>query len=106
MTREVSLRPEAEADVEEAADYTIATWGHDQAQSYIADLRRATEQLATTALRHPLYEQIIPGLRRKRSGMHHIYYLTYADRIEIVRIMHVQRDPGLHLKVEAWKSED
>lgn len=103
MPRRVVLRPEADADIEEAADYTIATWGHDQALKCIADLRKATEQLSTTAERHPLYDQIIPGLRRKRSGMHHIYYLTSADQVEIVRIMHVQRDPGLHLKLETWR---
>ena len=105
MPRKVILRPEADADVEEAADYTIAAWGLDQARKYIAELRKATERLATAALRHPLYEQIAPNLRRTRSGMHHIYYLTFADRVEIVRIMHVQRDPGLHLKVETWRDD-
>ncbi len=104
--REVILRPQAEADIEDAADYTIAQWGDEQARRYVRDLRHATERLATTALRYPLYDQVYPGLRRKRSAMHHIYYLAFADRVEIVRIIHVQRDPGLHLRVETWREEE
>ena len=85
--REVILRPDAEADIENATDYTI-------------------ELLATDALRHPLYETVHPGLRRKRSGMHHIYYVASKERVEVLNIIHVQRDPGLHLKVESWDSGD
>ena len=38
--------------------------------------------------------------------MHHIYYLASVDRIEIARIIHVQRDPGLHLRIETWDDAD
>ncbi len=103
--REVILRPDAEADIENAADYTIAQWGHEQARAYVGELRRAIEQLAATALRYPLYDQVYPGLRRKRSGMHHIYYLASKDRVEVLNVIHVQRDPGQHLKVETWSGE-
>ena len=104
--REVILRPDAEADIEDTADYTIAKWGHEQAETYIGELRRAIELLATTALRHPLYDAIHPGLRRKRSGMHHIYYIASKDYVEVLNIIHVQRDPGLHLKAETWREEE
>lgn len=49
---------------------------------------------------------VYPGLRRKRSAMHHIYYLAFDDQVEIVRIMHVQREAGLHLKTETWWNEE
>jgi toxin ParE1/3/4 len=104
--REVILRPDAEGDIEDAADYTIAQWGHEQARTYVGELRQAIELLATTALRHPLYDAIHPGLRRKRSGMHHIYYLTTGDSVEVLNVIHVQRDPGLHLKVETWGDDE
>ena len=103
--REVILRPDAEADIEDATDYTIDHWGHEQALAYIGELRRAIEALATTALRHPPYDAVHPGLRRKRSGMHHIDYLASEDCVEVLNILHVQRDPGLHLKVETWRAE-
>ena len=104
--REVILRPEAAADIEDTADYTIEQWGSEQARHYVAELRRATERLGTSALRYPLYDQVYPGLRRKRSAMHHIYYLAFDDRVEIVRIIHVQRDPGLHLQAEGLTEPD
>jgi toxin ParE1/3/4 len=101
--REVILRPDAEADIEDAADYTIEQWGPEQAQKYVRELRHAIELLATTALRYPIYDNVHPGLRRNRSGMHHIYYLATDERVEVLNVVHVERDPGLHLKVEAWR---
>ena len=104
--REVVLRPDAEADIEDAADYTIDQWGHEQARAYVGELRRAIELLATTALRYPLYDAVHPGLRRKRSGMHHIYYIASKDCVEVLNVIHVRRDPGLHLKVEEWRDTE
>ena len=103
--REVILLPDAEVDIENAADYTIEQWGQEQARTYVRELRRAIELLATTALRHPIYDNVHPGLRRKRSGMHHIYYLASKDCVKILNIIHVQRDPGQHLKMETWRNE-
>ena len=100
--REVIVRPDAEADIEECADYTIGEWGHEQARRYVAELRRAMESLATMALRYPLYDDVHLGLRRKRSGKHHIYYLAFENRVEVLNVIHVQRDPGLQLKTETW----
>ena len=104
--REVILRPDAEADIENAADYTVDQWGQSQALAYVSELRQAIELLATTALRHPLYDHVYPGLRRKRSSMHHIYFLTSDDSVEVLNVIHVQRDPGLHLKVENWSADE
>ena len=100
--REVIVRPDAESDIEDCADYTIGKWGHEQARKYVRELRRAIESLATGALRFPLYDEVYPGLRRKRSGQHHIYYLAFKDRVEVLNVIHVQRDPGFHLKTESW----
>ncbi len=100
--REVVLRPGAEVDLQETAGFTIATWGADQALSYIQGLRYAIESLATSALQNQIHEDILPGLRRKRSGMHHIYYLVTAESVEVLAVIHVQRDPGSRLGGEIW----
>lgn len=104
--REVIVRPDAAADIEDCADHTIGEWGPEQARKYVSELRRAIENLASTALRNPLYDEIHAGLRRKRSGMHHIYYLAFKDRVEVLNVIHVQRDPGLHLKLEGKTEPD
>ena len=104
--REVIFRPDAEADIEDVTDYTIEQWGLGQARTYIRELRRAIELLATTALHNPIHDNVYPGLRRKRSGMHHIYYLVPQDFVDVLNVIHVQSDPGLHLKMETWRDDE
>ena len=103
MKRNLVYRPEALADLEEARAYTLRTWGMDQAKRYVAGLVADIKALRLSGARYPLYDPIWPGLRRKRSAMHHIYYQVADERVEIVRIVHVQSDPGRHLKVGEWR---
>ena len=56
--REVIVRPEVVADIEEAADYTIGQWGHEQARRYISDLREAIDRLAESGLRYRLETEL------------------------------------------------
>lgn len=106
MKRRLVYSHESKADLAEARLYTIGAWGHAQARQYVSGLISDIKALQKNALRYPLYNPVHPGLRRKRSGMHHVYYLVFDDRILVVRIIHVQRDPGLHLKVETWSEEE
>ena len=102
MRRKLVYRPDALDDLNATKAYTLQTWGAAQAKSYVAALVADIKALRVSALHHPLYDHILSGLRRKRSGMHHIYYLAFDDRVEVLNVIHVQRDPGLHLKVEGW----
>ena len=106
MRRELIYRNEAVSDLAETKAYTARTWGKTRARHYVSSLVQDINRLKASALRHALFDEVFPALRRKRSGMHHIYYLTFPDRIEVIRIMHVQRDPGLHLKSERWSEPD
>lgn len=105
MRRRLVYRPDALDDLNEAKSYTIQAWGRDQARRYVSALVTDIKALRVSALRFPLYDDIHPGLRRKRSGMHHIYFLVSEDTVDIVNIIHVQRDPGLHLKLERWSDD-
>ena len=105
MTRRLIYRPDALTDLNDVETYTKRTWGGAQAKRYAATLVADIKALSVSALRHPLYNDIHPELRRKRSGMHHIFYLSTDDWVEILNIIHVQSDPGLHLKVETWRDE-
>jgi toxin ParE1/3/4 len=106
MRRKLVYRPDALADLNDVEIYTKQTWGSAQAKRYAAALVADIKALRVSALRHPIYNGVYPDLRRKRSGMHHIYYLATDERVEILNIIHVQRDPGLHLKVETWDNEE
>ena len=100
MKRRLIYRPEALAELDEIAAHTRRTWGGQQAKRYVGALIADIKALCTSARRSPLLDQVHPGLRRKRSAMPHVYFVAYDDRVEIVRIMHVQRDPGRHLEAE------
>jgi toxin ParE1/3/4 len=106
MSRTLIYRPDALADLDEVESYTKQNWGGAQAKRYVATLVTDIKALRVSALRYPLYEDVHPGLRRKRSGMHHIYYFPTDDCVEVLNVIHVQRDPGLHLKVETWRDEE
>ncbi|MDD3799528.1 MAG: type II toxin-antitoxin system RelE/ParE family toxin [Novosphingobium sp.] len=95
--REVTLRPQAGADIENIADYTIERWGCEQAQSYAAALRRDIESLANFPLRHPLHERSGLGLRHMPSGHHLIFYLVTETEVGIVRVLHERMDAGSNL---------
>lgn len=96
--RSVILRPEAEVDIEDTADYTIEQWGIEQARHYVGDIRRTIEYLAVNGLRHPEEAEVFPGLRRARSGHHFIFYLIDDERVDVVRILHERRDRVRQLK--------
>lgn len=106
MRRKLIYRPDALADLNETEAYTQRTWGGGQAKRYVAALVADIKALRMSAQRYPLYDDVHPSLRRKRSGKHHIYYLAFEDRVEILNVVHVQRDPGLHLKTESWPDRE
>ena len=106
MKRRLIYRPDALAELDEVEAYTQRTWGGAQAKRYVAALVADIKALRLSALRYPIYSQVYAGLRRKRSGMHHIYYLASKESVEVLKIIHVSRDPGLHLKVETWRDEE
>lgn len=95
--RSIVIRPEAAADIEDAADYTTEQWGRDQARRYIGDIRKAIERLTIDSLRYPEETAAYPGLRRMRSGHHLIFFLIDGDKVDVVRVMHERRDVVRHL---------
>lgn len=94
MSRRITYTPEALRDLDQTGGYSKRVWGAAQARKYIARLVTDIKSLSDDALHHPLIEGVYPGLRRKRSGMHHIYFLASDSRVEILSLLHVQRDPG------------
>lgn len=87
------FRSEASADLRRIAAETRRAWGEEQARRYVARLRDDIKSLREFPLRYPEFEPR-PGLRRMNSGRHAVIYLAAAERIEIVRVLHVASDLG------------
>lgn len=87
------FRAEAAADLRRIARETRRAWGDDQAKRYVSALRNEIKALREFPLRFPEFEHR-PGLRRMNSRRHAVFYAATADRVEIVRVLHVASDFG------------
>ena len=91
------LRPEARSDTDAIWEYTVKTWGVQQARSYIAGLRDVSTKLTDNPELGKCRDELLQGLRVYPSGKHLIFYLTTAEGIDIVRILHESMDTRRHL---------
>lgn len=94
---EFVLRPKARTDVDGIWDYTLQTWGRDQARTYLRALARAFKTLAKKPVLGRIYDEVYEGLRVYPSGKHLIFYFTTGKGIDIVRILHARMDIPAHL---------
>ena len=92
MTRRISYTKDAERDLREITAYTRKTWGDAQARKYLRALHNDIAALRETALRDPLFDEVLPGLRRLASGHHFVFYLAKEDRVLIARVKHERQD--------------
>jgi len=86
------LRPKAQSDIDDIWDYTVKTWGVEQARSYLTGLRQVCTQLAENPELGLCRDELHRGLRVYPSGKHLVFYLTRTEGIDIVRILHESMD--------------
>jgi len=94
---EFRLRPKARSDIDAIWDYTVKTWGVQQARSYITGLRDVCTDLAENPELGKHRDELYKGLRVYPSGKHVVCYLTGDKGIDIVRILHGNMDIRRHL---------
>ncbi len=94
---EYRLRPKARSDIDTIWDYTVKTWGVQQARSYIVGLRDVCTELADNSELGKRRDELHKGLRVYPSGKHLVFYLTTDTDIDIVRILHGSMDTHRHL---------
>ena len=92
------LSARAETDLAEIADYTVATFGIEQARRYRNDLESCFEYLAENPRLGRSAESLAPGLRRFEHRSHAIFYAGERSGVLIVRILHTRMNIGRHLQ--------
>ena len=92
------LSPHAEADLAEIADYTIETFGIEQARRYRDDLEACFRNLAENPLLGRSAEWLSPGLRRFEHRSHAVFYTQEEEGVLVVRILHAGMDVPRHLR--------
>lgn len=93
------LTSAAKEDIEEIIEYTVETWGYNQAVKYEILLGDAITQIASDP-RSPRFKQadyVRPGLKRYHVGRHYIYFKVSEDLVSILRILHDSRNQSQHL---------
>jgi toxin ParE1/3/4 len=91
-----SLRPRAEADLEEIWLYTRDRWSLEQAESYLRAMSEAFAGLASGSLVGRV-SNVRNGYLKYAVGSHLIFYVKIADGVEVVRVLHERMDVLRHL---------
>ena len=86
----------AEADLLSIGDYTLRTWGQEQASRYLSDLERCCQRLADNPHLGRPCDENLPGLHHFESEKHVIFYREKADGIFVSRILHERMLPEKH----------
>lgn len=97
MAPEYRLSRLARLDLIGIADYTLDTWGAEQANHYLDSLAACFEQLARTPEIGRLCTLVRPGYRRMEHQKHVIFYRAKKNGVFIGRILHQRMLPVRHL---------
>jgi toxin ParE1/3/4 len=87
----------ARLDLMDIADYTVDTWGPEQAQHYLDSLEACFHRLANAPQIGRGCNRIRPAYRRFEHEKHVILYRVDDDCVFISRVLHQRMLPSLHL---------
>jgi toxin ParE1/3/4 len=91
------LSNRAEADLEAIADYTMDTWGPEQAIHYIAGLLNCCQRIALNPQSGRACRTVGSGYRRIEHERHVVFYRLSDSEVFISRILHASMLPEKHL---------
>ena len=88
----------ATSDLIEIRNYTVATWGKEQARLYLVGIKSAIERAASADPSHrKSCGDELPGYFRIVVGSHVVFYRAIEDSIRVERILHQRMDFESHL---------
>lgn len=85
-------------DLDQIGRESDALWGRRQTRSYLRSIRDTAKNLLAFPGTGADCSDIRPGYRRKRAGVHHIFYKLTEDEVQIVRILHERQDAASQLQ--------
>jgi len=88
VTRTITYRAAAQADLSAIGTYSDRHWGRARTRAYLRELHKTIRDLARNPLLGPEAGLRPPGVRKKRAGRHVILYLASDREIQIVRVLH------------------
>ncbi len=96
MAKLFKLRSKADKDLEKIYRYSVEGWGTSHANSYIFDMEKAFQNLASNSQLGRDCSGIKTNLRAFRVVSHVIFYKPTAYGVTIIRILHKSMDEQRH----------
>jgi len=89
----------AQIDISNILNFTIENWGLPQAAKYQQIIDDGLDLIKVDPLNSisKKTDELKPHSRRLRVGKHHIYYMVENNWIVVLRVLHQQQKPKLHL---------
>jgi len=99
MTPPYILTQGAARDLRSIVNYTNDNWGREKCLSYVAKIEAAACDVALGRGRYAQRDDLLPGLRVRRTGRHYIFCLPQPDQPAfILAILHERMDILARLK--------
>ncbi|MEA3060657.1 MAG: toxin ParE1/3/4 [Sphingomonadales bacterium] len=97
MVKRLSFSTAALRDLNEIWDESEKRWGGQRAFEYVEDIvaRSRNAMKGMTARKSVTIEATT--FLRIRSTSHYVFLVELPDKFQVVRILHVRRDPRRHL---------
>jgi toxin ParE1/3/4 len=97
LTLTIRFSRAARRDIADIFDYTLSTWGRDQANLYLDGLRAVIEGLQhTRSSWKPMPTWKLTG-HRVKFRHHYVFFVVTEDGLTIARVLHERRDTLRHL---------
>ena len=91
------LSSQAASDLADIADYTIATFGIEQARTYRDGLENCLQNLSDNPRLGRSMNRLAPELRRYEYQSHVVFYTPEREGVLVVRVLHRGMDHTEHL---------
>lgn len=91
------LSNKAEQDFGDIYEYTFLNFGEDQADEYTEEMESCLQVISEAPFIGRDCREIKQGVRRHDHNKHAIFYKIREQDVFIIRILHQQMNPMLHL---------
>ena len=99
--RRYRLTPRALKDLDQTADFTLATWGERQAEKYLSDLEKRFDWLSEKPSAGRLRDEIGDGYPSYRQSSHLIFSIIDGDIVAIIGLPHGSMDVDAYFQSPA-----
>ena len=89
---DIEILERAQDDIFNIIEYGVAAHGEASAREYVGKISTRINWLSANAGVGPIHSELRGGIRSFRQGQHRIYYVANAERMTVVRVLHVAMD--------------